>query len=111
MSEPIANRPLSEQERRLALWMLENGIPKAASFIPQLERAEATSWRCPCGCASFNFKVADEAEAPPGVNILGDFIVGERQGSFGVFIFESKGILRALRCTVLLKMRRKHFRR
>lgn len=93
MNETLATRPLSAHERRLALWMLENGTPAAFPFILQLKQAEATSWRCVCGCASFNFKFAEKSEAPPGVNILGDFVVGEEQDSFGIFIFESEGVL------------------
>jgi hypothetical protein len=73
--------------------MLEHGSPVALRILGQLAQAEATMWRCVCGCASFNFKVAGEPEAPPGVNILGDFMVGEGQESFGVFIFQSEGIL------------------
>ena len=93
MSEPSVTRPLTEPERQLAQWMLEHGIPDALPFLGQLARAEATTWRCACGCASFNFKVAGKPEAPAGVNILGDFIVGEAQESYGVFIFQSQGIL------------------
>jgi hypothetical protein len=93
MTEAAATRPLTEHERRLALWMLEHGGAEASSFLPQLANAEATSWRCVCGCASFNFKIAGEPAAPPGVNILGDFMVGDGNDSFGVFIFQSGGIL------------------
>lgn len=93
MSEAVATRPLTEQERELAQWMLQHGSSEAAHFLPQLARAEATTWRCVCGCASFSFKVGGEPEAPPGVNILGDFVVGHGQDCFGAFIFESGGIL------------------
>jgi hypothetical protein len=93
MREAPATRPLTEQERELARWMLEHGSSEAQGFLAQLARAEATSWRCVCGCASFNLKVAGEPEAPPGVGILGDFVVGEGENSFGVFIFQSGGIL------------------
>ena len=93
MTEAATTRPLTEQERRLARWMLEHGSPEAAHFIEQLDHAEATSWRCVCGCASFNFKVAGRTEAPPGVNILGDYLVGTGDDTFGVFIFQSEGVL------------------
>jgi hypothetical protein len=93
MSEALATRPLTKQERELAQWMLEHGSPEGPHFLAQLARADATTWRCVCGCASFNFKVGGKPEAPPGVNILGDFVVGEGQDSFGVFIFQSGGIL------------------
>lgn len=93
MSETVATRALTEQERQLAQWMLEHGGPEASPFLEQLARAEATTWRCDCGCASFNFKIQGEPEAPPGVGMLGDFMVGEGEESFGVFIFQSGGIL------------------
>ena len=96
MNKPAATRPLTAQERSLAQWMLEHGNPEASTFLPQLAQADATTWRCPCGCASFNFKVEGKSEAPPGVNILGDFVVGEGEAMFGIFIFESGGILSGL---------------
>lgn len=43
------NRALTEQERHLAKWMLEHGSPQAKEFLPQLDLAEATSWRCRAG--------------------------------------------------------------
>ncbi|MEX8518054.1 MAG: hypothetical protein AB3X44_06035 [Leptothrix sp. (in: b-proteobacteria)] len=93
MSESAAIRPLTEREHRLAKWMLEHGSPEAAQYLTQLARADATAWRCVCGCASFNFKVPGVPAAPPGVNILGDFLAGKEQGEYGVFIFQSGGIL------------------
>lgn len=96
MTESAATRPLTTQELRLAQWMLENGGPEAPDFLSQLARAEASTWRCACGCASFNFKVEGKPEAPAGVNILGDFIAGEGEDMFGIFIFESGGILSGL---------------
>ena len=86
-------RPLTTQERKLARWMLENGIPEAAGFLSQLERALATSWRCPCGCASFNFNVAGLPPAPSGVHILADFLFGSGDDLMGIFVFEKAGIL------------------
>lgn len=73
--------------------MLENGTDEAQSFVAQLERAEVTPWKCRCGCASFNFQIKGCPEAPPGVNILGDFLLGEGDCLSGVFIFESGGLL------------------
>ncbi len=89
----LATRRLTPSEYELARWMLEHGTPEAIPFLEQLARADATTWRCFCGCASFNFKVRGEPDAPPGVNILAEFIVGEGAGTFGVFIFQSGGIL------------------
>lgn len=96
MNVPVVTRPLTEREHNLAQWMLEHGSPEAAAFQAQLECAEATTWRCPCGCASFNFKIEGKPDAPPGVHILGDFVVGKGDEMFGIFIFESGGILSGL---------------
>jgi hypothetical protein len=92
-------RPLSDVERRLSRWMLENGTPEAAAYLSQLEVAEATPWRCPCGCASFNFKVKDMPAAPPGVHVLGDFVFYDGANIAGAFIYSSNGILSGLEVT------------
>ena len=89
----MQTRPLTEDEKRLAKWMLENGTAEASSYIEQLAIAEATDWRCACGCASFNFKIGGMPDAPSGVHILGDYLVGEESTLAGAFIFESGGIL------------------
>ena len=74
-------------------WMLAHGIPEAAMFLPQCDIAEVTPWKCPCGCASINFQIKGHLEAPPGVHILGDYLAGEGEHTYGVFIFESGGVL------------------
>lgn len=89
----MQTRPLTEDEMRLARWMLENGTSEARTYIGQLAIAEATDWRCPCGCASFDFKIGGMPLAPPGVHILGDYLVGDESNLAGAFIFESGGIL------------------
>jgi len=86
-------RVLTDQERRLARWMLENGGTEAITFLNQLEAADATTWRCPCGCASFNLRLRGKAEAPPGVHVLGDFLFGTEKDLSGAFIYSSNGIL------------------
>jgi hypothetical protein len=86
-------RPLTDAERALARWMLENGTAEAIGYLGQLELAEATSWECPCGCASFNFRIKGLPEAPPGVHILTEFLVGSGEHLSGTFIFSSEGIL------------------
>jgi hypothetical protein len=76
--------------------MLEHGTSEALAFLAQLELAEVTPWRCQCGCASINFKIQGQPEAPPGVQILGDFLMGEGDSTSGAFIYSSAGILSGL---------------
>ena len=86
-------RKLTKEEYELSLWLLKHGNNDASQFIDQLEKAEATTWKCECGCASFNFKVQGLPEAEPGVNVLSDYVFGNESNLSGVFIFSSKGIL------------------
>jgi hypothetical protein len=87
------NRPLTDPERYLARWMLEHGTVEAKQYIAQLDIAEVTPWRCPCGCASINFQIRGHAGPPPGVHILGDFVTGEGDHKSGAFIYSSGGLL------------------
>jgi len=89
------NRALTEEERRLVRWMLEHGSPEAKQFLPQLELAQVTSWRCPCGCASINFAI-DGRKAPPGVHVLADFVFGDGDETCGIFVYAKAGILSGL---------------
>ena len=90
------NRPLTEAERQLARWMLEHGASDATGYLVQLESAEVTSWRCQCGCASIMFQIQGHAKAPPGVDILGDFLTGEGEDLSGAFIYSSVGLLKGI---------------
>jgi hypothetical protein len=87
------NRPLTDDERELARYMLMRGGSEAMLFLVQLEQAEVTPWRCPCGCASINFQIKGRPKADPGVHILGDFVCGPEDSPSGIFVFESGGIL------------------
>jgi hypothetical protein len=88
--------PLTPDELHLIRWMLEQGNPEAQAFLPQLDKASATAWRCACGCASVNLSI-DGAPEPPGcLHILADFIFGTNTGLSGIFVFEKNGILAGL---------------
>src|SRR5205823_3703646 len=89
-------RPLTLEETRLIRWMLENGEPEGTALLAQLEKAKATSWRCPCGCASVNLSIEGLAEPSGGLHIVGDFVFGDDANLSGIFVFEQKGILAGL---------------
>lgn len=90
------NRELTDHERRLMRWMLEHGSPEAAAFLPQLDEAEVTPWKCPCGCASISFQIRGRPQAPPGVHPIADFVFGEGDALSGIFVYEKDGILSGL---------------
>ncbi len=90
------NRQLTDHERRLVTWMLQHGGPEALEFLTQLELAEVTPWRCPCGCASINFQIRGKPAPPPGVHPIADFVFGEEDTLSGIFVYEKDGILSGL---------------
>ncbi|HEY3935150.1 MAG TPA: hypothetical protein VGL65_11110 [Gemmatimonadales bacterium] len=94
MSE--GNRELTDQERRLVRWMLENGGADAAGFLPQLDQAEVTPSKCPCGCASIDFQIRGRPMAQAGIHPVADFVFGEDETVSGIFVFEKDGILSGL---------------
>ena len=89
-------RELTDDERRLVRWMLEHSGTETAAFLSQLEVAEVTPWKCPCGCASINFKIRGRPEAPPGVNPIAEFVFGDEANLSGIFVFENDGTLSGL---------------
>ena len=90
------DRSLSHAEEQLVRWMLEHGEPSARTFLTQLEKAKATEWRCPCGCASVNFSIDGLPEPSGQFQIVADFIFGVANDLSGAFVFEKGGILAGL---------------
>ncbi len=90
------NRQLTDHERYLVRWMLEHGSPEAAAFLPQLDRADVTSWKFDCGCASINFRIRCHPQSQPGVHPIADFVFGEGDTLSGIFVYEKHGILSGL---------------
>jgi hypothetical protein len=90
------DRPLSDRERSLVRWMLEDGESHASSFLGQLEKARVSS-RCRCGCASINFSVAGRESPARGMDILSDHLWEHAYGHrFGAFVFAHSGVLAGL---------------
>jgi hypothetical protein len=90
------SRPLTAEEAELIRWMLENGEPEGKLLLPHLEKARATSWRCPCGCASINLSIEEFSESSGNLRIVSDFIFGNDADLSGIFVFERNGVLAGL---------------
>jgi hypothetical protein len=88
-------RPLTAEEHRLARWILEHGERAAEPFLAQLDGARVVS-RCGCGCASVDFAVDWGPVPGGGPFVLGDFLFGEPDNPFGVFVFQHGGRLAGL---------------
>jgi hypothetical protein len=86
------DRPLTEAERSLTRWMLEQGGVEALPYLAHLEAAHVVS-RCGCGCASINFEVAGMPAPTGGMHILADVVYDGPDGTTGAFVFEQNGVL------------------
>lgn len=96
LSLSIMNRQLTSAEKQLIRWMLEHGKSGAQAFLPQLEKAQVTPNRCPCGCASIDFTIDGFPEPLGGLHILADFVFGTDDDLSGIFVFEKSGVLAGL---------------
>jgi hypothetical protein len=92
----IMNRELTPVEERLIRWMLDHGKAEARAFLSQLERAQVTPVRCPCGCASINLSIDGLPGPSGGMHSLADFIFGTEEELSGIFVFEQGGVLSGL---------------
>ena len=90
------NRQLASAEEQLVRQMLEQGNSEARAFLPQLEKAQVTPFRCPCGCASINFSIDGLPEPSGGLYVLADFAFGVGDDVSGIFVFEKSGVLAGL---------------
>ncbi|MBU6414216.1 MAG: hypothetical protein KGS45_12170 [Planctomycetes bacterium] len=90
-----STRPLTDEERTLLRWMLENGGDEARAFLPQLERARATTWKCTCGCASLELNIRGYQTPDCGFNPIVDFGFGtdENGNPHDIFVYELSGVL------------------
>ncbi len=88
----LVDRELTSDERKLAEWMLVNGIEHARTFLRDLNHARVYS-SCPCGCASIDFVIEGHEVPTGGIGILGDFRFGQGDETSGVFIFERESRL------------------
>jgi len=90
------NRKLSPCEYVLVRWMLENGEPAGRTFLPQLEKAQITPWRCACGCASIHFSIKGYSVPSGEIHPLGNFAFGTEADLSGIFVYEQSGVLSGL---------------
>ena len=64
--------------------------------VAELERAQASSEKCPCGCASFDFEIDGSPARTGGMNILADFLIEDGDFVGGVYIWAQNNVLRGV---------------
>jgi hypothetical protein len=91
------DRALTDEERGVVRWLLENGEQRAPRFLTQLASARV-SGRCSCGCASIDFSIAGSQPVTDGeMDILADYAWRDTSGHlFGAFVFARSGLLAGL---------------
>ncbi|MEZ5415620.1 MAG: hypothetical protein R3F03_15040 [Opitutaceae bacterium] len=90
-------RPLSEQERALLRWMVEQSSDVGSDLLAQLDRATVAT-RCSCGCASIDLAVdrAEEDKKEP-MELIGDYAWRTKAGNLcGAYLFTRRGHLAGL---------------
>lgn len=88
-------RPLTEEERLLIRWLVENGDEEPESYLAQLDTLSVKS-RCGCGCSSINFT---EPFRPCCINgsVIADYRWNTLEGfANGVFLYQVGGELSGL---------------
>jgi hypothetical protein len=90
------DRPLTEEERSIAEWLLVNAIPPALDYLPQLAIAQVKG-QCSCGCPTVDLCLPDSTpRAQPRDSPIGD-AVGEVNGDMvGVMLMQREGHLTCL---------------
>ena len=90
------NRPLTTAEECLIRWMLEHDTPEARAFLPQLEQAQVTPWRCACGCGSIHLTIRGYPERSGGFHPLAGFLFGSDEDLSGIFVYDQSRVLGGL---------------
>jgi hypothetical protein len=90
-------RLLTSEEMKLLNWLLENGLPEAKTFAPQVEGIRATPW-CDCGCPSISLHVEEGVALGRSSNAVISDVVGKTpEGKkIGVLLFQKNGKLSIL---------------
>jgi hypothetical protein len=87
----VENRPLSEDERTLLVWLIEHGIPEAHEFTGQMEEARVVG-RCACGCPSIDLGIRGAKRRTVGPSqILADFMGKTPEGLEVVVLLHARG--------------------
>ena len=87
------DRDLTAEERQLLRWMLEHGGSEADGYLPQVDRVRVTAFRCPCGCASINFRVPGHDGPSGGIRPIAEFEIRDGDEVSGAFVYVQNGQL------------------
>jgi len=92
----FVERPLTEKERLITIWLLQHGNPEALTFLSDVERATVVRG-CPCGCPSIDFAIAGVLSKDGGIKVLSDYYwINDDDHTNGIFVYSISGQLAGL---------------
>lgn len=92
----VAERELTDVERKVVLWLLEHGNADASNYLPHAQRITVVG-RCPCGCASIDFALDGKRPAQTGMHIIADYYWADENNYLGdIFLYATSGQLAGL---------------
>jgi len=94
INERKVDRPLSEEERSLLIWLVDNGDEEARSLKHEIERVTVET-ECGCGCASIDFAVDGKSlKVNSGMIVVSDHLYESENGNqMGCFLYSIEGHL------------------
>lgn len=93
---PFVERPLTEKEHSIVVWLLQHGNEEASKYLLEVEQATVVG-RCPCGCATVYFAVSGHQPENGEMNVLSDYCWIDDDGhTNGIFVYSIAGQLAGL---------------
>jgi len=87
----FVERPLTEKERSIVVWLLQHGNEEASKYLPEVEQATVVG-RCPCGCKTIYFAISGHRPKNDGMNVLSNYYWGDDDGhTNGIFVYSISG--------------------
>ena len=93
---PFVERPLTEKERSIVVWLLQHGNEEASKYLPEVEQATVVG-RCPCGCKTIYFAISGHRPENDVMIVLSDYYWVDDDGhTNGIFVYSISGQLAGL---------------
>jgi len=89
------NRPITDREAALILWLLKHGEAGAERYIPQIDRLVVVS-KCTCGCPTIDLALENEPVSHAGHGLISDHVAFVDGHCIGVMLFANEKQLRML---------------
>jgi hypothetical protein len=92
--EPI-RRPLTQQEREVVRWLIENAHRDVGDLSSQIERLTVAG-KCKCGCPTVDFALDGVPVERKGEQLISDWLAEVDGEQVGVMLFQTNGKISTL---------------